>query len=65
MRTCIIDNSRHDRSHLHSPRGRGGWLFENHAGDIVFQHQGTFGEAKAAAKAWGKANSVPVLYTCP
>lgn len=59
-----IDTSRHNASHMHDPRGRGGWMFENEAGEHVFTFSGTYGEARRAAKAWAKANGVPVLYVC-
>lgn len=60
-----ISTRRHFLSHLRSPRGRGGWLFENDAREVVFQHSGTYGEAKKAALAWAAANGVAVLHVCP
>lgn len=57
----IIDTSRHYRSHLSSPRGRGGWLFEDRDGNIVFRYSGTYTEAKRAAQQSGFS----VLYVCP
>lgn len=60
--TTSIDTSRYFRSHLRAPRGRGSWLFENHHGEVVFMHNGTYGEAVKAAKA---AKLLNVLYVCP
>jgi hypothetical protein len=64
MKTSI-NTRRHFLSHLREPRGRGGWLFENEAREIVFQFSGTYGEAAKAARAWGAANGYSTLYTCP
>jgi hypothetical protein len=60
-----ISTSRHDASHLASPKGRGGWMFENAAGKHVFTFSGTYAEARKAAIAWGAANSIDTLYVCP
>lgn len=65
MNRATVDNSRHNRSHLQNPRGRGGWMFENEAGEHVFTFSGTFAEARRAALAWARAHGVDVLYTCP
>jgi hypothetical protein len=62
---CEINTRRHLLSHLREPRGRGGWLFETDAGEVVFSHQGTYAEARRAAIAWGTANGHQTLYTCP
>lgn len=62
---CRVETSRHDASHMHAPRGRGGWMFENEAGEVVLSHSGLYAEAKRAAVAWGKAHGVAVLYVCP
>jgi hypothetical protein len=60
-----ISTRRHFLSHLRSPRGRGGWLFENEAREVVFQFSGTYGEAKKAAVAWGTERGIAVLHVCP
>lgn len=60
-----VETSRHDASHLRAPRGRGGWMFENQAGEHVFTFCGTYAESKRAALAWARANRVEVLYVCP
>lgn len=60
-----LELSRYQASHPFAPRGRGGWLFENQAGEVVFSHSGLFGEAKRAALAWAKLHGVRVLYVCP
>lgn len=57
----ILKTSRFYASHLKAPRGRGGWLFENVHGEIVFSFSGTYSEAAAAAKKSGHS----VLYVCP
>jgi hypothetical protein len=64
MATTIC-TSRFYRSHLTSPRGRGSWLFENQAGDIVFMHNGTYSEAKRAAMAYCAQRGLAGLYVCP
>ena len=60
-----IDTSRYYRSHAKQPRGTGHWCFENHAGEIVLNHSGTYSAAKRAAESWGRQNGAIVLYTCP
>lgn len=60
-----LDLSRHQASHGAAPRGRGGWLFENEAAQIVFSFSGTYADARRAALAWCRANSVAALYVCP
>ena len=57
----IIDTSRFYRSHLKQPKGRGGWLFEDQDGNIVFSFNGTYTEAKRAAQNSGHYG----LYVCP
>lgn len=61
----IIDTARFYRSHLASPKGRGSWLFENQAGDIVFMHNGTYTEAKRAAIKHATQHGIATLYVCP
>lgn len=63
--SCSIDTARYYRSHLKQPKGRGSWLFENRAGEIVFQHNGPYGEAKKAAMAYGREHGHAVLFACP
>ena len=63
MRTTI-NTRRHFLSHMREPRGRGGWLFENEAREVVFQFSGTYAEARRAAIAWGTANGYAMLWTC-
>lgn len=60
-----IDTSRYFRSHMKEPRGRGSWLFENQAGDIVFMLNGTYAEAKKAAVQHCREHDLAGLYTCP
>ena len=60
-----IETRRFYLSHLCQPKGRGSWLFETRAGAVVFHHNGTYGEAKKAAIAYGTENGIDVLYTCP
>lgn len=62
---CSIHTSRFYASHLRSPRGRGSWLFENRAGEVVFMHNGTYTEAKKAAVAFGRQNGHSLLWVCP
>lgn len=60
-----IDTARYYRSHLTQPKGRGSWLFEDEAGNIVFMFNGTYAEARRAAIAHCKANGLRGLYVCP
>ena len=60
-----IETRRHYLSHLHEPRGRGGWLFETTAREVVFSHSGTYAEAKKAAKAWAAERGIATLHVCP
>ena len=60
--STTIETSRYIRSHLKAPKGRGYWLFENRAGEIVFSHNGTYTEACRAAKA---AKVAALLFVCP
>lgn len=62
MTKPTIDTSRYYRSHMKAPKGRGSWLFEDYHGNIVFMHNGTYGEAVKAARA---AVTLNVIYTCP
>jgi hypothetical protein len=57
----IIDTSRYEASHRKSPKGRGGWLFEDEGHNIVFSFSGTYAEAKKAAQESGFFG----LYVCP
>ena len=60
-----ICTSRYVRSHLKDPKGRGSWLFEDQAGEIVFMHNGTYSEAKKAALQHCREHGLAGLYTCP
>lgn len=60
-----IETNRYVRSHMKEPRGSGLWLFEDAAGQVVFEFNGTYTEAKQAAIAWAKQNGRSYLYTCP
>ncbi len=60
-----IETRRFYVSHLRQPSGRGSWLFETRAGEVVFHCNDTYGAAKKAAIAWGTQNGHDVLYTCP
>lgn len=60
-----IETNRFYRSHLRQPSGRGSWLFETRAGEVVFHCNDTYGAAKKAAIAWGTEQGLDVLYTCP
>jgi hypothetical protein len=59
-----INTRRHYLSHLREPRGRGGWLFENDAREIVFSHNGTYAEARKAAQVWAAAHGMFGLHVC-
>lgn len=60
-----IDTRRHFISHMREPKGRGGWLFETEAKEVVFVHSGTYAEARKAAIQFGTEQGIAVLYTCP
>jgi hypothetical protein len=45
-----FDDSRFRFSHGKAPRGRGFWIFENEAREVVFEHNGFFSEAKDEAR---------------
>lgn len=62
---CEIETRRFYLSHLRQPSGRGSWLFETRAGEVVFHCNDTYGAAKKAAIAWGTEQGLDVLYTCP
>lgn len=64
LRTTIETN-RFYRSHLRQPSGRGSWLFENRAGEVLFHCNDTYAAARKAAIAYGTENGIDVLYTCP
>jgi len=59
-----IDTSRFFRSHMTAPKGRGGWMFEDKAGNIILTHCGTYAEAKKAAQQQAKKMDT-YLYVCP
>lgn len=59
-----VDTSRFHRSHFSNPKGRGGWLFENEDGEVVFSHSGTYTEAKQAALKFAAKKDL-LLYVCP
>lgn len=61
----IIETRRYYLSHLKAPRGRGSWLFETQACEIVLMHNGTYTEAKRAAIAYCVKNGISTLYVCP
>lgn len=65
MTRARLDLSRFHASHGNAPRGRGGWLFENEAEQVVFSFSGTYAEAKRAALTWCRANGCDTLYVCP
>ena len=47
-----------------APKGRGGWMFEDKAGNIVLTHCGTYTEAKKVAQKLAKKMDT-YLYVCP
>jgi len=61
-----FDTSTYERSHGHTPRGRGGWMFQDadafdadqrsntYTWDTIHTFPGTYTEAKRAARASGK-----------
>lgn len=60
-----IETNRFYRSHLRQPSGRGSWLFENRAGEVLFHCNDTYAAARKAAIVWGTEQGIDVLYTCP
>lgn len=64
-REVEVDTRRYRMSHLREPRGRGGWLFETHDGEILGNFNGTYGEAKRAAQLAAATRGITLIYTCP
>lgn len=70
-----ISDMRYTASHRKAPRGRGLWLFERKEGAPVFEFNGLYSAAKAAATEWAReqglgqfdtsANISVTLYVCP
>jgi len=65
LERTTIETNRFYRSHLRQPSGRGSWLFETRAGEVVFHCKDTYAAARKAAIAWGTEQGLDVLYTCP
>jgi hypothetical protein len=65
VRSVKVDYSDYRRSHGKMPRGRGHWFFFfNHAGTFgnCFSFNGSFTNAKKAAKKEAKARQVSTVY---
>lgn len=67
-----VDDSAFYRSHRRWPKGRGGWLFcdyavwgQNDYLSHVVNFNGTYGEAKRAAKAHFAALGIHTIVVCP
>lgn len=67
-----VDDTVFFRSHSRWPRGRGGWLFcpsenwnHNNYLDYVKNFNGTYAEAKRAAKIYFAAAGVHTIVVCP
>lgn len=68
-----VDDAPYRRSHMTSPKGRGGWMFSTKpspdlsrgSDDPVFFHTGTYADSRAAAIVWAKGIGASVIYALP
>ena len=72
-----FDTNTYERSHGHTPRGRGGWMFQDaywfeydqrsntYTWDTIHTFSGTYTEAKRAARASGKFHRAATVVVMP
>lgn len=72
----VVDVDPYKISHMKNPAGTGGWIFhrggiksldfsKHKEGTDYFQHNGSYAEAKKAAKGWAKEKGHSLIKVAP